>query len=98
MFWARSLPLATIRIVKGKRRLCGALTTQNADIVMRSEGRSPARHTQCLHDIDARIDDELAGFCYLANDIDLVSFNFLDRYRINAGFNSHQDIANAPPF
>jgi hypothetical protein len=27
------------------------------------------------------IDDEFARLCYLANDIDLVSFNFLNRYR-----------------
>src|SRR5690606_578881 len=46
---------------------------EDADAAGIGKCRQPAGHAERLHDIDAGIDDELAGIVHLPDDVDLVA-------------------------
>src|SRR5688572_22573317 len=71
-----------VRIPEGQGLLLSVIrTSQDDDLAQRGEGRGAARHAERLHDVDARIHDELARLVHLAEHIDLVALHFRNRHR-----------------
>src|SRR4051812_2015760 len=69
-----------VGVLERQRLLAALRPAQDHDIAERSKRRRAARHAERLHDIDARIHDELAGLVHLPEHVHLVSLHFLNRH------------------
>src|SRR5690606_10378952 len=66
-----------VGIAKRRRRLLLALASQDDDVVRSGERRHTSRHAERLHDVHARIDDELDGLVHLTEHVTLVAVDLL---------------------